>query len=171
LTIRPTLKEDKQPPLLYNEGQIPFGACLKIMRHPQVLVYESDGRLAELLRRDSKPRGWLVREPRGIESCLRLLARGGPSALVLKMGKDLVREATLLERVMWLFPDTAAFVVLDTDDARLAALTWDLGASFVVSPGLQRQGLVDLVAGFMNRPPDKETRKQGKRETERGALS
>jgi DNA-binding NtrC family response regulator len=120
------------------------------MRHPQVLVYESDGRLAELLRRDSKAHGWLVREPRGIDSCLRLLARGGPQALVLKMGKDLVREATLLERVMWLFPDTASFVVSDADDARLAALSWDLGASFVVSPALQRQGLRDLVASFLN---------------------
>ncbi len=119
------------------------------MRHPQVLVYESDGRLAELLRRESKARGWLVREPRSVDACLRLLSKGGPNALVLKMGKDLVREATLLERVVWLFPDTAPFVVSDTEDERLAALTWDLGASFIVSPALQRHSLVDLVAGFL----------------------
>ncbi len=131
------------------------------MRHPQVLVYESDGRLAELLRREGKLQRWLVRESRGVEACLRLLARGGPSALVLRMGKDLVREATLLERVMEVFPDTAVIVVLDHDDARLSALTWDLGASFVVSPGVQ---LVELVAGFLGdtgRQGDRETRRQG----------
>ena len=125
------------------------------MRHPQVLVYESDGRLAELLRRESKVRGWSVREPRSIDACLRLLSRGGPNALILKMGKDLVREATLLERVNWLFPDTAAFVISETEDERLAALTWDLGASLIVSPALQRYSLVDLVAGFLERESDR----------------
>jgi hypothetical protein len=119
------------------------------MRHPQVLVYESDGRLAELLRRESKARSWLVREPRSLDSCLRLLSRGSPNALVLKIGKDLVREATLLERVMWLYPDTASFVVSDAEDVRLAGLAWDLGACFIVAPERSRHELVGLVAGFL----------------------
>jgi len=123
------------------------------MRHPQVLVYETDGRLAELLRRESKSRRWSVREPRSLDACLRLLQRGGPSVLVLKIGKDLVRETTLLERVMWQFPDTSAFVVSDTEDSRIAALAWDLGATFIVFPSLPRQGLHNLIAGFLEIVP------------------
>ena len=69
------------------------------MRYPQVLVYETDGVLAALLRRPDSSRAWSLREPRRLESCLRLLRRGGPSVLVLKLGRDLERELKLLARV------------------------------------------------------------------------
>ena len=65
----------------------------KSMRYPQLLIYESAGGIAELFRRqrqEEKSRRFALREPRGQESCLRLLRRGGPSALILKVGKDLV---------------------------------------------------------------------------------
>ena len=75
------------------------GRTVLRMRFPQVLIYESDGRIADLVRRDSKSRQWSVREPRRLETCLRLLRRGGPSVLVLKIGADLVQELTLLDRV------------------------------------------------------------------------
>ena len=69
------------------------------MRFPQVLIYENDGRIAELLRRDDKSRRWALREPRRPEACFRLLRRGGPNALVLKVRTDLFQELTLLDRV------------------------------------------------------------------------
>ncbi len=119
------------------------------MRFPQVLIYESDGRLAKFLRREAKARAWSIREPRGLESSLRLLRRGGPSVLVLKLGKDLLREFTLLERVVWLFPDTATVVVTDADDPQLADLAWDLGASYVLLVPQSVQELVEIVAGFV----------------------
>jgi hypothetical protein len=121
------------------------------MRYPLVLVYETDGLLAHVLRRADKVRegNWSLREPRRLESCLRLLRRGGPSVLVLKVGKDLVRELTILERVSWLFPDTAAVVVGDAADNALAGLVWDLGAAYALFPPLPRELLPGIVAGLM----------------------
>jgi DNA-binding NarL/FixJ family response regulator len=119
------------------------------MRFPQVLVYESDGLLAARLREAGPGPAWSLREPRRPESCLRLLRRGGPAVLVLKVGRDLVRELALLQQVTWLFPDTATVVVTDSDEAALTGLAWDLGASYVVSPPLSRQLLPDLVAGLL----------------------
>jgi hypothetical protein len=125
------------------------------MHYPQLLIYESDGRLAESLRRlreQSPSRKWSLREPRGLESCLRLLGRGDPSALILKVGQDLVRELTVLERVTWYFPGTATIVVGDTENPVLADLAWDLGAGLVLFPPLPRSWLVDVVDGFLCQP-------------------
>ncbi|MCI0457737.1 MAG: hypothetical protein L0Z62_12265 [Gemmataceae bacterium] len=121
------------------------------MRYPQVLVYETDGLLAGLLRRAEKSRAWSLREPRRLESCLRLLRRGGPSVLVLKLGRDLEQELALLERVHARFPETATVVVGDLDYPQLAGLAWDLGAAYVVFPPLPRTLLPELVAGLLEK--------------------
>jgi hypothetical protein len=120
--------------------------------HPQILVYESDGRLAALLRPLAEERKWALREPRQLAPCLRLLRRGGPGVLVLKAGRDLERELTLLERVAWSFPDTATVLVGDTDSALLAGLAWDLGADYVLFPPLPRERLPEIVAALMPVP-------------------
>jgi hypothetical protein len=124
------------------------------MRHPQVLVYETDGLLANLLRRAQllrreQPPDWSLREPRRLESCLRLLRGGHPSVLVLKVGHDLEQELTLLERVGRLYPDTATVVVGDAENPVLAGLAWDLGAAFVLFPPLPREHLLPVIAGLM----------------------
>src|SRR5262249_21130087 len=99
------------------------------MRYPQVLVYEKDGRLARLLQGATEPRTaahpaaeeqesrlrdligtpagkpfWLL-EPRRPEECLAALRRGGPSVLVLRLGRNLLDELSLLEQVSWQLPD------------------------------------------------------------------
>lgn len=122
------------------------------MRYPQVLVYETDGLLAELLRRSHPSRWGSLREPRRPEACLRLLRRGGPSVLVLKLGRDLERELKLLEQVSRLHPDTAVVVVGDLDQSQLAGLAWDLGAAYVLFPPVPRTLLPDLVAGLLGAP-------------------
>ena len=138
------------------------------MRYPQLLVYETDGRLAELLRPLTEERGWSLREPRRAESCLRLLRRGSPSVLILQLSmawmselanlkkeeaerkqRDLVTRLSFLERSAWLYPDTAAVVVGDAEDPRLAGLAWDLGAAFVLFPPLPMERLPEVVAGLM----------------------
>jgi hypothetical protein len=118
------------------------------MRSAQILVYESDGQLAELLREPARERAWWLREVRHPASCLRLL-RGGAGVLVLKIGRDLTREMALLEQAAWLFPDTAAVVVGDGDNPALAGLAWDLGASYVLAPPQPRNHLAPVVAGLM----------------------
>jgi hypothetical protein len=120
------------------------------MRYPQILVYEADGRLAAFLKPEAEARKWSLREPRTLDSCMRLLQRSGPSVIVLKLGKDLVRELTVLERTSWLFPDASTVVVCETAPSAIADLAWDLGASFVLFPPLPRPELVTIVEGLLD---------------------
>jgi hypothetical protein len=119
------------------------------MRHPQFLVVERDGLLANLLRRAGFDRTWSLREPRRLEACLRLLRQGGPSILVLAVGQDLERELTLLERVSWFYPDAATVAVGDAENPALTGLLWDLGATFVLLPPLPHDLLPDVLRGLM----------------------
>src|SRR5262245_10845867 len=144
------------------------------MRFPQLIVYDRDGRLTAWLEKTAEERRWTLpkrdrtaprpgqgdgpppkkgywalRKPRVPAACLRLLARGVPSVLVLKAGRDLKDgEIPLLERVTWLYPDAAVVVVSEVDHPALAGLAWDLGASLVLSPPLSRDQLPDIVAGL-----------------------
>src|SRR5262245_42705844 len=104
------------------------------MQHAQILVYEKDGKLAESLRALGKRRGVWVRELRQAQACLDALARGDASVLVLKVGRDLERELTLVQQASWRFPDCRTVVVGDVDHPALADLAWDLGAAFVLLP-------------------------------------
>jgi len=122
------------------------------MRYPQLVIYEGDGRLAAQLRPVAEAGARAVREPRQAGACLRQLGRGGPSVLVLRVGRDLEREMTLLERATRLYPDAACVVVAEGDQARLAGLAWDLGAAFVVAPPLSRDLLPELVESLLRLP-------------------
>ena len=119
------------------------------MRRAQVLVYEADGRLAELLREAAHKHSWWLRELRQVGSVRELLRPGGSTVLVLKIGRDLERELGLLEEVGWLYPQTATVVVGDTDSAALADLAWDLGARLVLFPPLPRLHLPGVVEALM----------------------
>jgi hypothetical protein len=119
------------------------------MRRAQVVVFETEGRLAELLRPTAQTHGWWLRELRHAPGCLEVLRRSGPGLLVLKVGSQLEAELTLLERVTWLCPDTVSVVVSDIDNAALTGLAWDLGAAFVLCPPLPREHLPELVTGLM----------------------
>jgi DNA-binding NtrC family response regulator len=119
------------------------------MRHPQILVHDGDGRLAEQLRPLAESRRWALRQPRKMATALAYLERGGPAVLVLQLGRHLEREFTLLERITWLCPDAAVVVVADHDTARLTALAWDVGAACVLAPPLSREQLPEIVAGLM----------------------
>jgi hypothetical protein len=123
------------------------------MHHPQLLIWEGDGRLAAALRPLAEERRWVLREPRQAGALLRLLRRG-PAVVVLKAGRDLDREFALLERITWLVPDAAAVVVADGEYARLSGLAWDLGAAYVLVPPLVRERLPEVVAGLMPKAAD-----------------
>jgi DNA-binding NtrC family response regulator len=119
------------------------------MHQAQVLVYETDSKLAAQLADVTARAGFRLREVRKADACLNCLRRYGPGVLVLRLGRDLERELALLERVTWLFPDTAAIVVSETANATLAALAWDLGARFVLSAPQPLEMLVELVESVM----------------------
>jgi hypothetical protein len=129
------------------------------MRHPQVLVYENDTRLSGMLDQTARQNRWVVRHPRQLSECLEMLRRGGPSVLVIQVERrHLEFELTLLERVKYLCPETAAVVVCETIDYDLKALAgaaWDLGADYVLFLPQPRNFLPDIVAGLL-RPETEE---------------
>jgi hypothetical protein len=128
------------------------------MRHPQLLLYDPDFEFTEVLRNlalDREPRlRWFFRARRQPESCLRFLRPGNPGVLVLRLGRQLLgrqleRELKLLERVAWQYPDVAAVVVCDVENAAMIALAWDLGARHVLPPSQPREQLPEIVTGLM----------------------
>jgi hypothetical protein len=123
------------------------------MRRAQVVVYESDGRLADLLRAGAHAHGWWLREVRHPAAALEALRPGAAGVLVVKLGRDLERELGLVETAGWLYPDTPAVVVGDVDNSPLADLAWDLGARLVLFPPLPRAYLPEVVAGLMPAGP------------------
>ena len=122
------------------------------MFHPQIIVHERDGRLARQLEPLAEARRWVLREPRQADPLWRLLRQGGPTVLVVKLGRAPERELALLERVSWQLPDVAAVAVGDPEDADLlAGLAWDVGARFALVPPLSRDLLSEVVTGLMRR--------------------
>ncbi len=119
------------------------------MRQRQVLVCESDGRLAEVLREVVQSQGWRLSEVRHLRVCRGLLPQGGDSVFVLRMGRDLLREMTAVQEITSLFPETATIVVCDADNQAVVGLAWDLGAAFVLHPPQVRELLPEVVAGFL----------------------
>jgi chemotaxis response regulator CheB len=125
------------------------------MKHPQVVVYESDGFLAAQLRRLAGDNSWLVRESRQPDACLQLLAEVRPSVLLLKIERELLDGLTLLGRVAERAPDCPVVLVSDVkmegadQRAQLSALAMDLGARYVLFPPHQTPVIEDLVSGLM----------------------
>src|SRR4051794_41502736 len=123
------------------------------MLHPQIVVHERDGRLAEQLRPLATAQRWALREPRQAEPLWRTLATGHPTVLIVKVSrKEPERELALVERVSWQLPDVATVAVGEPDDAAvLSGLAWDVGVAYALFPPLSRDLLPDVVAGLMRR--------------------
>jgi DNA-binding NarL/FixJ family response regulator len=119
------------------------------MRHPRIVVFETDGTLARSLEPVVQGRRWLLRQPRQTPACLKLLCAGAPAILVFRMGRHLVRELSFLSQVHNTLPDVGVVVVADTEDPALAALALELGASFVLQPPQPRPSLSDVVLHLM----------------------
>jgi hypothetical protein len=96
-----------------------------------------------------KPRGWLLREPRQGQACLRLLHRGGPSVLVLQLSGNGETELALLDQAAWFYPDVLIVVVGAEAHRPLIPLAWDLGATAVIIPPRIREQLQTTVLGLM----------------------
>jgi DNA-binding response OmpR family regulator len=120
------------------------------MRQAQVLLYETDGRLAKLLQPLFEQQRWRLRELRQTESVADALRDEVP-LLILKIGRNLYEEMVLLEHAHWNFPETAIVVVGEVAHPELEGLTWDLGADFALFPPLPREHLVEIVKTMMAR--------------------
>jgi hypothetical protein len=143
------------------------------MRHPEVIVYETDGTLAAWLRGRVEANGWLLRESRHHVACLNLLREVRPSVLVAKLPSHLVekvpdrlsataaealarkRERQLLE-IFRLFDDAARFApeaptVLSAEQplGPLVGIAYDLGVRYVSCPPAPGDWLPDAVETLM----------------------
>ncbi len=103
------------------------------MRRAELITYGMDDAAAEALQARVRDRGIAVRVTRDPQACQRL-ARDGSGVLLLRVGKNLDEEFTLLARAAQMFPHIASVVWGDADHPRLAALAWDLGARAVLLP-------------------------------------
>src|SRR5260221_5386088 len=115
------------------------------MKPPQIVVFETDGLLARYVEDTSARHMWLLRESRQVPACLNLLREGGPAALVLKVGRNLVRELAVLDEIHATLPDVPVVVVGDTEDEAIEVLAYDLGAAYVLQPPEPRHHLIELV--------------------------
>src|SRR5260370_35667096 len=91
-TVSGGADEEARPAGRGGSGARGSGGRGRNVKHAQVLVCESDGRLAALLREYAERHNWTLREPRQLGACLRLLRRGGPNVFVLKVGRDLEHD-------------------------------------------------------------------------------
>jgi DNA-binding NtrC family response regulator len=115
------------------------------LRLPQIVVFENDGSIAAHLKPLVAERRWLLREPRQGPACLHILKAGGPAVLVLKLGRHLLRELTLLDQAAVEAPDVPVVVVHDAEDAAIMSLALDLGATYILMPPHPRRLLPLLV--------------------------
>ena len=119
------------------------------MRSPQLVVYERESWIADLLRGTAGTWKWILRELRQDSACLRVLRHAGPSVFVMELREDLEPDLALLERVTRLCPETASIVVASSSESRLTALIWDLGATYVLAPPHPRDALLTVVMHVM----------------------
>src|SRR5436305_15128372 len=101
------------------------------MLHPQIVVHERDGRLAEQLRPLAAAERGALREPRQADPLWRALRLGGPTVFVVRLDRDKPeRELGIVARLSWELPDAATVVVGDSEGAAvLSGLAWDVGAA------------------------------------------
>ncbi len=119
------------------------------MRSPQLIVYESEQWIADLLRGTAEMWQWSLRELRESEACLRALRQGGPSVVVVEISHNLEHDLKLIEQFAWLCPKAALVAVLGVSQPDLLGLVWDLGATYVLAPPTPRDSLLTLVFGLM----------------------
>ena len=118
------------------------------MKHAALLSVGVEGRLAELLSEWAGARGLVHQSIRKPRACLSLARRNRAAVVVLKLGRDLEQELTLLERLTTKCPETRCVVVGDVNNPNLAALSWDLGACYVLFPPQPAEKLPGLLQGF-----------------------
>jgi hypothetical protein len=119
------------------------------MRAPQIVVYETERWIAELLRGTAEVWRWPLRELRDESALVRALCQTGPSVLVFEIGGDVERDLALLSRLTWLCPEAMTVAVPNAAGAELTGLAWDLGADYVLAPPLPRDALLPVVLGLM----------------------
>ena len=115
------------------------------MRQAQIITYGLDPSVTGRLQKFAQDHGVWVRETQQIRACRNLLREGDTVVLIVMLGKDVIEELSLVERIGRAAPDIAVIVVSDADNPALASLAWDLGAICVLTPPQPVELLPDIV--------------------------
>ena len=115
------------------------------MRHAQLITYGLEDPTAEPLQKLAQDLGVALRVTRNAKSCLNLLRQGAAGVLLLRVGRHLETEFSLLAQATQQFPHVETIVWADADHPRLAGLAWDLGARAVSASGPDDEGLRDMI--------------------------
>ncbi len=125
------------------------------MMDAQVLVYGTDRKLKDLLEEKVvQAAKCYLRHPRDTAECREMLVTGRHTILVLRIGRHVEEELSLLADVSSRYPDVAVVVVGESAQAPLAGLAWDLGASYVVILPQPPELLTEAVAGLLRTHPE-----------------
>ncbi len=126
------------------------------MKHPRVIVLESDGWLSKQLRELASESRWLVRTARSSDTALSLARERSPAVLLVQFepAEDKMQPLALIADVHKFALDVPIVAVADSKlpDAERAAWTaaiLDLGARYVLFPPLTKSVLEDVVSGLM----------------------
>jgi DNA-binding NarL/FixJ family response regulator len=122
------------------------------MKLAQCLAYGVDDRIEALLRETTATSAAWLKPVRHPSACLSVLQKASAGVLVLKLGRNLDQEFTLLEQVSRLYPETAVVVVGHVEGSALASLAWDLGAGAVLFPPQPIEKLTDIVGAAITAP-------------------
>ena len=115
------------------------------MRQAQLITYGVDDAAIERLQTPLRDRGVVVRSTRKTDACLSLMRQDAVGVLLVRVGKNLESEFTLLAQVAQQFPRMAPVVWGDADHPRLAGLAWDLGACAVFLSAEDPERLHDVI--------------------------
>jgi DNA-binding NarL/FixJ family response regulator len=119
------------------------------MHQTQILTYGVEGVLAERLQELAQARRCWLRETNQPAACQNLVQSSPPSVFILRLGRNLERELTLLERVHACVPETASIVIGEADIPVLAGLAWELGATFALFPPTPVEVITELVSSIL----------------------
>jgi DNA-binding NtrC family response regulator len=120
------------------------------MKRPQVIVVESDDRLASQLTGPIGEKHWRLRATRRAERCMKFLVQDRPTVVVVRLGEPPGAELGWLSRVAGRLPGVRTVAIGGAANAAVVAgVVWDLDIDFALFPPLALDLLPEIVIGLM----------------------
>ena len=122
------------------------------MRSTELLAFGIEGPLHDRLAAWSQDHGLWFRAVQHAAALQNLLRKGSRGLLVIRVGRDVVDELTLLQGADRDFSEVTVVILGDLDYPLLEGLAYDLGASAVLFPPRGVDELFEVLALWTARP-------------------
>jgi len=116
------------------------------MRSTELLAYGIEGTLHDRLAAWAQDHGLWFRTVQHAAALQNLLRKGSRGLLLIRVGRDVVDELTLLEGAAHDFAEVTVIILGDLDYPLLEGLAYDLGASAVLFPPRGVDELFEVLA-------------------------